>query len=138
MYKAKTKPTQASFASYLRGIEDEERRHDCKDPGGADGNASPGAALSCGERASSDSTATTSSTTAVTRAIVPSWDFHPGRVTSAFTWPSGYEAKNSGLLSHLGKHKTGKACLYFRRLSDISPPILERLVTWSVEEMRRR
>lgn len=31
MYESKTKPTQVSFTSYLGGIEDLERRKDCKD-----------------------------------------------------------------------------------------------------------
>ncbi|MFO0908465.1 MAG: DUF1801 domain-containing protein [Isosphaeraceae bacterium] len=42
------------------------------------------------------------------------------------------------LLARLGKHKTGKSCLYVRRLSDIDLPVLEELVRKSAEETRRR
>jgi hypothetical protein len=42
------------------------------------------------------------------------------------------------LLSKLGKHRVGKACLYFKRLSDLDHPVLEQLVTNSVAEVRRR
>ncbi len=42
------------------------------------------------------------------------------------------------LLSKLGPHKMGKACLYLKRLSDIEPMVLERLVAGSVAELRRR
>lgn len=42
------------------------------------------------------------------------------------------------LLSRLGKHKMGKACLYFKRLSDLDDSVLEQLVTNSVAEVKRR
>lgn len=42
------------------------------------------------------------------------------------------------LLARLGKHKMGKACLYIKRLADVDPRVLERLVTESVAEVRRR
>ena len=42
------------------------------------------------------------------------------------------------LLSKLGKHKMGKACLYFRQLADLDKSVLEQLVTNSVTEVRRR
>jgi len=40
------------------------------------------------------------------------------------------------LMSQLGKHKTGKSCLYIRRLEDLDMVVLETLVTKSVEYMR--
>lgn len=42
------------------------------------------------------------------------------------------------LLARLGKHKAGKGCLYLKRLSDVDSEVLERLVRWSVGEIRRR
>lgn len=42
------------------------------------------------------------------------------------------------LLSRLGKHKMGKACLYIRRLADVDTKVLEKLITGSVAEVRRR
>jgi Domain of unknown function (DU1801) len=42
------------------------------------------------------------------------------------------------LLAKLGKHKASKACLYIKRLSDIDPRILEKLIARSVAEMKRR
>lgn len=42
------------------------------------------------------------------------------------------------LLSRLGKHKVGKACLYFKRLADLDKSVLEQLVASSVAEVRRR
>jgi hypothetical protein len=38
------------------------------------------------------------------------------------------------LLSKLGKHKMGKACLYFKQLADLDRSTLEKLVVGSVAE----
>jgi len=42
------------------------------------------------------------------------------------------------LLSKLGRHKRSKGCLYLRRLSDVDPRVLERLVAGAVAERSRR
>ena len=39
------------------------------------------------------------------------------------------------LLRRLGKHKTGKSCLYINKLEDVDLGVLERLVTKSVRHM---
>lgn len=39
------------------------------------------------------------------------------------------------LLSRLGKHKTGKACLYINKLADVDEDVLRELVQRSVEHM---
>jgi hypothetical protein len=41
------------------------------------------------------------------------------------------------LLQKLGKHKTGKGCLYVKRLSDVDTQVLEELVRSSVEHVRK-
>ncbi len=41
------------------------------------------------------------------------------------------------LLDRLGKHKTGKSCLYITRLSDVNPSVLEALIRDSVAAMHR-
>ena len=42
------------------------------------------------------------------------------------------------LLDRLGKHKMGKACLYFKRLADLDAEVLEALIAESVAETKRR
>lgn len=42
------------------------------------------------------------------------------------------------LLSKLGKHKMGKACLYFKQLADLDAAVLEKLVVGSIAEIGRR
>lgn len=46
--------------------------------------------------------------------------------------------KQAALLARLGKHKMGKSCLYFRRLADLDPKVLEALIAGSVAETRAR
>jgi hypothetical protein len=46
--------------------------------------------------------------------------------------------EQQALLSKLGKHKMGKACLYFKRLADLDAKVLENLVSSSVAEIKRR
>ena len=42
------------------------------------------------------------------------------------------------LLARLGKHKTGKVCVYIRRLADVDLKVLEKLVGRSVADTKRR
>lgn len=44
----------------------------------------------------------------------------------------------AGALERLGKHSTGKGCLYVKRLSEVDRGVLRELVDISVTEMRAR
>jgi len=46
-------------------------------------------------------------------------------------------SRYKSLLAKLGKHKTGKSCLYIKRLSDIDEAVLEQLIAASVKRMRQ-
>ena len=46
--------------------------------------------------------------------------------------------EQQALLTRLGKHKMGKACLYFKRLADLDAQVLESLIAESVAETTRR
>ena len=41
------------------------------------------------------------------------------------------------LLNKLGKHKTGKGCLYIKRLADVDEKILEKIVKTSFKEINK-
>ena len=41
-------------------------------------------------------------------------------------------------LARLGKHKTGKVCLYLKKLADVDGEVLEKIVRGAWEEMNRR
>ena len=42
------------------------------------------------------------------------------------------------LLAKLGKHRTGKVCVYIRRMANVDLKVLETLVTRSIADMKRR
>ncbi len=42
-----------------------------------------------------------------------------------------------GLLAKLGKHRSGKACVYIKRLEGLDLKVLEQLIARSVEAMKR-
>ena len=41
-------------------------------------------------------------------------------------------------LAKLGKYKTGKSCLYIKRLDDVDEKVLKRLIRKSVREMKKK
>jgi hypothetical protein len=43
-----------------------------------------------------------------------------------------------GLLAKLGKHTTGKGCLYIKKLADVDQHVLEQLIVKAVAEKRTR
>ncbi len=47
-------------------------------------------------------------------------------------------AGQESLLARLGKHKTGKGCLYIRRVADVDLTVLEQLVARSFADKKRR
>ncbi|MBC7827197.1 MAG: DUF1801 domain-containing protein [Chitinophagaceae bacterium] len=47
-------------------------------------------------------------------------------------------ADHTDLLKKLGKHKTGKGCLYLKKLDDVDMDILEKLIKQSVEFMKKK
>lgn len=47
-------------------------------------------------------------------------------------------AGRNGLLAKLGEHRTGKVCVYIRRLADVDLKVLEKLVALSVADMKSR
>jgi hypothetical protein len=49
---------------------------------------------------------------------------------------SGFDEYH-GLLKKLGKHSTGKSCLYIKRMEDVDKAVLKQLVKKSVEHMSR-
>jgi hypothetical protein len=49
----------------------------------------------------------------------------------------GFEKYNS-LMKQLGKYKTGKSCLYIKKLEDIDSKVLKSLITESVKYMKNK
>lgn len=62
--------------------------------------------------------------------------FSPRKQALTIYIMSGF-AKYGALMKKLGKHKTGKSCLYIKRLSDVDEAVLQRLIEESVKYMRK-
>ena len=135
MAELKTKPTQASVTEFLAGI-DSARRADCKRIGRMMRSATGKRAKMWGA------------------SIVGygSYDYRYASGKSGTFMETGYapRAQNIAIyvmpgfkpftaqLKRLGKHKTGKSCLYIKRLGDVDEAVLDDLIHESVAEMRRR
>jgi len=135
MAELKTKETDASVQAYLDAIDDELRRQDCK------------------ELVKIMSRVTGEKPKMWGTSIVGFGSYH-------YKYESGHEGDSclvgfssrkgdislyisnafksrESLLAEFGKHKTGKACVYIKRLSDVKVPILEMLVLETVKERQR-
>lgn len=136
MAELKTKPTGASVEAYLDTIADPRHRADC-----AAISALMKKVMKCEPRMWGPS-------------IVGFDSYHykyeTGREGDACLAGFSYRkpeivvyiaddfALREKLLKELGKHRTGKVCVYIKRLSDIDVAVLEKLVTESAAEMRKR
>ena len=60
--------------------------------------------------------------------------FSPRKQNLTLYLMGGFE-QHGALLQKLGKHKTGKACLYINRLDDVHLPTLKKLIQSSVKHM---
>ena len=133
MAELKTKKTKASVTGFLEKITDEQRRKDCQ------------TVLNLMKQATGEEPKMWGSS------IVGFGTYHyryaSGREGD---WPIiGFSPRKTdltlyimpnldkfeSLLAKLGKYKTGKSCLYIKKLDDVDVPVLEKLITKSVEKM---
>jgi hypothetical protein len=63
--------------------------------------------------------------------------FSPRKGNTVLYLVDGFEG-HSALLEKLGKHKTGKSCLYIKRLSDVDEAVLEQLLVESLAYMAQK
>lgn len=132
MSEPKTQPTRASVAEFLAQQPD-ARRSDCE------------AIVSIMQRATGEPPAMWGP------AIVGFGRYAYARSDGkTYEWPvTGFSPRKNdltlyimpgfdkydGLMAKLGKHKTGKSCLYIKKLVDVDVAVLEALVVESVNAM---
>jgi len=63
--------------------------------------------------------------------------FSPRKANSTIYIMPGYQDL-SEMLTRLGKHKTGRSCLYVNKLSDIDLEVLKEIITFGLNDMRSR
>jgi hypothetical protein len=130
----KTVKTKQSVASFLATLPDEARRRDCKTVAAMMQEATGATPRMWGA------------------SIVGFGDYHykyeSGREADWFQ--IGFSPRKSdltlyvmsgvhnypALLGKLGKHSTGKSCLYIKRLTDIDTGVLEELIRAGVKDIR--
>ena len=135
MAELKTKPTKQSVKKFLDGIDDDQKRKDCKKIATIMRKATGAPAKMWGT------------------SIVGFGSYHYKYASGhEGDWPltafaprsrdvtlfimSGFKSYGT-LMKKLGKHKTGKACLYIKRLSDVDLDVLTELIEKSVEYKRK-
>ena len=63
--------------------------------------------------------------------------FSPRKAATVLYGVTGF-SDSEALLAKLGKHTTGKGCLYIKKLADVDQKVLEALVVKSVAAIRSR
>jgi len=131
----KTKPGRASVTAFINGIEDREKRSDAKKVAAmmraATGSRARmwGASIigfggyhykyASGREGDFMITGLSPRKQALTVYIMPGFSHFEGH------------------MKKLGKYKTGKSCLYLRRLADVDEKVLNRLIVDAVKYMRK-
>lgn len=136
MAEQKTKPTGASVTAFIAAIPDPEKRKEIKKVGAMMRRATGARPKLWG--------------TSIVGYGRYHYDYASGR--SGDWMLTGYSPRKqaltvyimtgfapfAGLLDRLGTFKTGKSCLYIKRLADIDETVLESLIAQSVALMRER
>lgn len=134
--EAKTKPTKEKVTDFLNRVSDDARRADCfavakmmEEITGSKpqmwGPSMVGFGTYSYKYASGHS------------GDWPLAAFSPRKTDLTIYLSVAFEKKEE-LLSQLGKHKTGKSCLYIKRLADVHLPTLRKLIKASVKDAKER
>ena len=136
MAELKTKKTNASVTAYLNAITDKQKRADCKAIAKmmreATGNRARMWGSSIVGYGSYDYQYASGH-----QGNWPICGFSPRAQNITIYVMPGF-SRFEKLMKKLGKYKTGKSCLYVKKLDDVDRKVLADLITGSVKEMHRR
>lgn len=134
MAETKTKPTEVSVDTFLANVPDPQRREDAEK------------VRAMMERISGYPAAMWGSSIVGFGSYHYRYESgHEGNMCRAGFSPRAKELvlyvtdgfpRHQHLMDRLGKHRTGKSCLYIRRLSDVDEGVLEALIKESLDYMR--
>ena len=130
MATLKTRPNVASVSTFLNGIEDPGMRKDCKALAKLMREATGQRPRMWGSSVVGFGTYTYRNTAGTNDWFLTGFSPRKGALTMYIM--SGVEP-HKALLARLGKHKTGRACLYVKQLDDVSLPVLRQLVKASLK-----
>ena len=136
MAEAKTQPNRSSVTAFVAGVEDARRRSDARAVAAMMRRATGKRAKMWGQsivgfgsyryRYASGREGESMLT-----------GFSPRKQALVIYIMPGFSSFDK-LMAKLGKYKTGKSCLYIKRLSDVDEQVLQRLITESVRVMRSK
>ena len=136
MAEAKTKPTDVSVTEFLDSIADEQRRQDCyavmelmKKAVKADPKMWGPSIVGVGSYHYKYASGHEGDTCLV--------GFASRKDALVLYGCRGYE-KSEELLAQLGKYKSGKSCLYIKKLADVDLKILQALIKDSIAYIKTR
>src|SRR5436309_15710356 len=135
MAEAKTKPTNQSVTDFIRSLSDAQTRADCSAIAKLMEEATKSKGVLWGSSIASFGIKKIKYAGGK-EADWPLVGFSPRKQNLTLYIGLG-DSGESDLLSKLGKHSTGKGCLYIKRLSDVDLPILEKLINSSLKRKKR-
>ncbi len=135
-YDLKTKKNEASVEDFLNQIADETAREDCKKIAGMMHKATAAEPKMWGASIVGFGTYKYKNSTSGDYEWMEI-GFSPRKQSLTLYIMSGF-AKYDEVMAKLGKHKTGKSCLYIKRLSDVDEEVLTELIESSIENVRKR
>ena len=131
----KTKKTRDSVPAFLAQL-DEEARRDCKTLVGLMEEATGAKARMWGSSIVGFGNYLCKSPATGREVDWFRMGFSPRKAALTLYLLSGVH-KHADLLKKLGKHKTGKGCLYIKRLADVDGAVLKKLIRTSAAEARK-
>lgn len=135
MAEPKTKPTTASVRAFIAAIPDGQTRADCRTVAALMEEVTGAKPRMWGP--SIVGFGTYHYTYASGRAgDWPLCGFSPRKAALTLYIMAGFD-RYDALMAALGTYKTGKSCLYLKRLADIDLKVLKKLVKASVVHMRK-
>ena len=133
MAELKTKPTDASVEAFLNSVENEKKRQDSfailelmREVTGEEAQMWGSSIIGFGSYHYKYASGREGDWMLV--------GFAPRKQALTLYIMSGFEGYDA-LMTDLGKHKTGKSCLYINKLEDIDLDTLRELIRQSVEHM---
>ncbi|MDX1740237.1 MAG: DUF1801 domain-containing protein, partial [Rhodothermales bacterium] len=135
MAEPKTRLTDASVADFLHGVDDEQKRADCfelvdlmSDVTGEEPKMWGDSIVGFGTYHYKYASGREGDWMQV--------GFSPRKQSLTLYIMSGF-SRYDELMKGLGKFKTGKSCLYVKRLSDVDRDVLRELIAQSVEHVKK-
>jgi hypothetical protein len=127
MAELKTKKTKASVSQFLAGLDDAQKRKDCKTLVGLMQAATGAKAKMWGTSIVGFGDYRYRSPATGREGDWFQMGFSPRKAALTLYLMGGLR-EHGDLLKKLGKHKTGMGCLYIRKLEDVDAGVLKKLI----------